>query len=72
MPLALIASLPLAAATGAQPPEAATALTLAQAVEGALRNYPSIRVSQEQVNAATAEIQLARTPDLPRIDSWPW
>ena len=69
MPLALIASLPLAAATGAQPPEAATALTLAQAVEGALRNYPSIRVSQEQVNAAAAEIQLARTAYLPRIDT---
>ena len=69
LPLALMASLPLAAATGAQPHEAATALTLAQAVEGALRNYPSIRVSQEQVNAAAAEIQLARTAYLPRIDT---
>ena len=33
-------------------------LTLSQAVEGALRNYPSIRVSQEQINAAAAGIQL--------------
>jgi len=69
MPLALIASLQLAAATGAQPSTAATALSLAQAVENALKNYPSIRVSQEQVNAAAAGIQLARTAYLPRIDT---
>jgi outer membrane protein len=69
MPLALIASLPLAAATGAQSPASASALTLVQAVESALKNYPSIRVSQEQVNAAAAEIQLARTAYLPRIDT---
>ena len=43
-------------------------LTLSQAVEGALRNYPSIRVSQEQINASAAGIQLARTAYLPRID----
>jgi len=44
-------------------------LTLAQAVEGALRNYPSIQVSQEQINAAAAGIQLARTAYLPRLDA---
>jgi outer membrane protein len=44
-------------------------LTLAQAVERALQNYPSIRVSQEQINAAAAGIQLARTAYLPRIDA---
>jgi outer membrane protein len=43
-------------------------MTLAQAVESALRNYPSIRVSQEQINAAAAQIQLARTAYLPRVD----
>ena len=43
-------------------------LTLSQAVETALQNYPSIRVSQEQINAAAAGIQLARTAYLPRID----
>jgi outer membrane protein TolC len=42
--------------------------TIAQAVEAALRNYPAIRVSQEQINAAAAGIQLARTAYLPRID----
>src|SRR5881396_2736891 len=44
-------------------------LTITQAVESALRNYPSIRVSQEQINAAAAGIQLARTAYLPRVDA---
>jgi outer membrane protein TolC len=44
-------------------------LTVAQAVESAIRNYPSITVSQEQINAAAAAIDLARTAYLPRIDS---
>ncbi len=43
-------------------------LTLAQAVEEALRNYPSVRVSEEQVNAAAAGISLARTAYLPHVD----
>jgi outer membrane protein TolC len=37
-------------------------------VTAALHNYPSIRVSQEQINAAAAGIQLARTAYLPRVD----
>jgi outer membrane protein TolC len=45
------------------------ALTIAQAVESALKNYPSIRVSQEQINAAAAGIRLARTAYLPRVDA---
>jgi outer membrane protein TolC len=49
----------------AQPP----GLTLQQAVDEALRNYPSIRVSQEQMNAAAAGIQLARTAYLPRLEA---
>jgi len=44
-------------------------LTLAQAVELAARNYPSIRVSQEQMNAASAAIRLARIAYLPRLDA---
>jgi outer membrane protein TolC len=44
-------------------------ITLNQAVEDALRIYPSISVSQEQVNAAAAAIDLAHTAYLPRIDS---
>src|SRR5690242_13340328 len=43
-------------------------LTIAQAVESALHNYPSVQISQEQINAAAAGIQLARTAYLPRVD----
>src|SRR5919205_3132350 len=46
-----------------------SALTLDEAVQGALRNYPAIRVSQEQMNAAAAGIRLARTAYLPRVDA---
>jgi outer membrane protein TolC len=46
-----------------------TPLTITAAVESAVRNYPSIRVSQEQINAAAAGIQLARTAYLPRVDA---
>jgi outer membrane protein TolC len=44
-------------------------MTLAQAVETSSKAYPSIRVSQEQLNAASAAITLARTAYLPRIDA---
>ena len=44
-------------------------LTLPQAVQRAVQNYPSIRVSQEQINAAAAAIRLARTAYLPRVDA---
>jgi outer membrane protein len=46
-----------------------TPITLSQAVERSLKNYPSIRVSQEQINAAAAAIRLARTAYLPRVDA---
>jgi outer membrane protein TolC len=53
----------------AQHSNAPAGLTISQAVESALRNYPSITVSQEQINAASAGIDLARTAYLPRVDS---
>jgi outer membrane protein len=46
----------------------AQSLTLAEAVNQALHNYPSLKVSQEQINASAAAIQLARTAYLPRVD----
>jgi outer membrane protein TolC len=48
---------------------APSGLTIQQAVESALRNYPSIQVSQEQIEAASAGIQLARAAYLPRVDT---
>jgi outer membrane protein TolC len=47
----------------------ATPLTIRQAVEDAIKNYPSITVSQEQINAAAAGIDLARTAYLPHVDT---
>jgi outer membrane protein TolC len=52
----------------AQQATSPTDLSLRQAVEDSLRVYPSVRVSQEQINAAAAGIQLARTAYLPRVD----
>jgi outer membrane protein TolC len=54
-----------AASLSAQP----APLSLRQAVEQALRNYPSIRVSQEEASAAAAGIRLARAAYLPRVDA---
>jgi len=58
----------VAGALWAQPAAPPAGLTLSQAVENALRNYPSIRVTQEQMNAAAAGIRLAQTAYLPRVD----
>lgn len=43
-------------------------MSIGQAVEASLRNYPSVKVSQEQIAAAAAGITLARTAYLPRVD----
>ena len=63
---ALLAVVTSAAAQQSVPPGA---LTLSQAVENSLKRYPAIRVSQEQINAAAAAIQLARTAYLPKLDA---
>jgi len=44
-------------------------MTMSEVVDSALRNYPSTRVAQEQINAAAAGIQLARTAYLPKVDA---
>lgn len=44
-------------------------LTLSAAVEKALLNYPSLRISEENVKAAAAGIALARTAYLPKVDA---
>jgi outer membrane protein TolC len=62
----------LAAAAGlamGQQTPAPAPLTVGQAIQRALKNYPSVRVSQEQINAAAAGIRLARTAYLPRADA---
>ena len=64
--LAVMLAVPaLLAAQQPAPPEG---MSIAQAVDAALRNYPAIRVTQEQMNAAAAGIRLAQTAYLPRVD----
>jgi outer membrane protein TolC len=62
---ALLAAVAMAAAARAQ----SAPLTLDQAVGDSLKRYPAIRVSQEQINGASAAIELARTAYLPKIDA---
>ncbi len=67
MRLALATRIAIAAAVAAL--HLPAQMTLSQAVESALHNYPSVRVSEEQINAAAAGIRLARTAYLPRVDA---
>lgn len=48
---------------------AQSTLTVREAVDRALKNYPAVTVSQEQIGAAAAAIDLARTAYLPRVDA---
>lgn len=43
--------------------------TLQEAVDFALKNYPAVRASLEQANAARSGVDLARTDYLPRTDT---
>ena len=43
-------------------------LTIVQVVQDAEQNYPAIHVSEQDLNAAVANIRLARTAYLPRLD----
>jgi outer membrane protein len=54
--------------TLAQAPTSPPALTITDVVQSALRDYPLIHVTQEELNASAAGIQLARTAYLPRVD----
>ncbi len=62
--LLLAASLILSAQSHAPQP-----VTLEAAVTAAVARYPQVRVSEEQLAAAAAGIQLARTSYLPRVDA---
>src|SRR5467141_1098066 len=71
MAIAAIFSLALCKPALAQTPSAEPVkkvLTLEQAVDFALKNYPAVRASLERVSAAQAGVGLARTSYLPRAD----
>ncbi|HUQ95715.1 MAG TPA: TolC family protein [Bryobacteraceae bacterium] len=65
MPTYLTRTVSLVLATGLAWP---ASLTLQQAVDQSLEKYPAVRVSLEQVSAAAAQVQLARTSFLPKAD----
>jgi outer membrane protein TolC len=43
--------------------------TVPEAVDYALANYPAVRAALEQYNAASAQVSVARTSYIPRLDS---
>jgi len=49
-------------------PPVTTDLTIVQVVQDAQQNYPAIHVSEQDLNVAVANIRLARTAYLPRLD----
>ena len=49
-------------------PAATPDLSIVQVVQDAQQNYPAIHVSEQELNAAVANIRLARTSYLPRLD----
>jgi outer membrane protein TolC len=69
MIIILVLALFLEPSTSAQTSEAAKkVMTLAEAVDFTLKNYPAVRASLERVKAAQAGVGLARTNYLPRAD----
>lgn len=67
----LVAS--VSAAVLAQSPVPATPavtpdLTIVQVIQDTQQNYPAIHVSEQELNAAVANIRLARTSYVPRLD----
>ena len=61
-------SVALAQSTVGATPVVAPELTITQVVQDAQQNYPAIHVSEQELNAAVANIRLARTSYLPRLD----
>ncbi len=66
--VSLFALLPLMREAKAQgQPATRRAVTIEQAIEYALQNYPAVRASLEDLSAAHAAIGLARTAYLPQL-----
>jgi outer membrane protein TolC len=59
----------VASAQPAPPQAVGQAFTLEQALQFALEHYPSVRASLEQVTASSANVNVARSAYLPRLDS---
>jgi outer membrane protein len=59
----------VARAQPVEPPAASPVFTLSQALEYANTHYPTVRAAIEQVNASTANVNVARSAYLPRFDA---
>lgn len=67
---ALLLTATAAAQTGTAGPAAVVIrpISMSEVIESALHDYPQIHISQEEFNASVANIRLARTAYLPRVD----
>lgn len=63
--LSLMVALPTRALAQTPP----TLFTLNEAVQYALDHYPTVRAALEQINASTANVSVAKSAYLPRLDS---
>ena len=66
--IAIASGVVLAQTSVAATPAVTPDLTIIQVVDDAQQNYPAIHVSEQELNAAVANIRLARTSYLPRLD----
>jgi outer membrane protein len=68
---ALLLTLAAPILASAQTPQAPppTVFTFDQAVQYALDHYPTVRAALEQINASTANVTIAQSAYLPRLDS---
>jgi outer membrane protein len=66
--VATASAVALAQSPSAAVPVVTADLTVTQVVQDAQQNYPAIHVSEQELNAAVANIRLARTSYLPRLD----
>jgi outer membrane protein len=64
--VACFTAIPASAQPAAEP---SSPLTLDAALQYALEHYPTLRVATEQVNAAAANVNVARATYLPRLDA---
>jgi outer membrane protein TolC len=64
-----VLNLALTSPAAAQAPRPAFPITLPQAIQYAVDNYPAIRASLARVSAQESGVDLARTAYLPRLDS---
>src|SRR5688572_21751202 len=64
-----VAVVALSQSVSAQQPSVSFPITLPQAVQYAVDNYPAVRASMARISAQESGVDLARTSYLPRLDS---